>query len=83
MNGAGAVRLSGVETRYPHVSLGPIDLELEQGRIMGLIGPNGAGKSTTIRIVMGLDHQDRRTAEVHFLGGHRSFLGEGLRPDGL
>ena len=35
---------------------------------MGLIGPNGAGKSTTIRILMGLVHQD--SGEVRVLG-HR------------
>ena len=35
---------------------------------MGLIGPNGAGKSTTIRILMGLVHQDH--GEVTVLG-HR------------
>ena len=33
---------------------------------MGLIGPNGAGKSTTIRILMGLVHQD--CGEVRVLG---------------
>jgi ABC-2 type transport system ATP-binding protein len=33
---------------------------------MGFIGPNGAGKSTTIRILMGLVHQDR--GEVRLLG---------------
>lgn len=33
---------------------------------MGLIGPKGAGKSTTIRILMGLVHQDR--GEVCMLG---------------
>ena len=33
---------------------------------MGFIGPNGAGKSTTIRILMGLLHQDR--GDVHVLG---------------
>ena len=36
------------------------------GSIMGFIGPNGAGKSTTIRILMGLVHQDR--GEVTVLG---------------
>ena len=35
---------------------------------MGLIGPNGAGKSTTIRILMGLVHQDCGEARVL---GHR------------
>lgn len=33
---------------------------------MGLIGPNGAGKSTTIRILMGLIHQD--SGDVQVLG---------------
>src|SRR5580765_7304751 len=33
---------------------------------MGFIGANGAGKSTTIRILMGLVHQDQGT--VHVLG---------------
>lgn len=31
---------------------------------MGLIGPNGSGKSTSIRILMGLVHQDRGTVHV-------------------
>lgn len=31
---------------------------------MGLIGANGAGKSTTIRILMGLVHQDRGEVRV-------------------
>ena len=31
---------------------------------MGLIGPNGAGKSTTIRILMGLVHQDHGDVQV-------------------
>jgi ABC-2 type transport system ATP-binding protein len=35
---------------------------------MGLIGPNGAGKSTTIRILLGLVHQDH--GDVRVLG-HR------------
>jgi ABC-2 type transport system ATP-binding protein len=43
-------------------------LQLPKGEIMGLIGPNGAGKSTTIRIMLGLVHQDY--GEVRVLG-HR------------
>ena len=31
---------------------------------MGFIGANGAGKSTTIRILMGLVHQDRGSVTV-------------------
>ena len=51
-----------------YFSLDHINLEVPEGQIMGLIGPNGAGKSTTIRILMGLVHQD--CGEVRVLG-HR------------
>jgi ABC-2 type transport system ATP-binding protein len=63
-----AIELSGVGKKYRFFSLDNIHLKLPEGQIMGLIGPNGAGKSTTIRIVMGLVHQDE--GEVRVLG-HR------------
>ena len=63
-----AIELNGVCKSYPFFELQNIALQLQRGTIMGLIGPNGAGKSTTIRILMGLVHQDR--GEVSVLG-HR------------
>src|SRR6202042_3282741 len=61
-----AVELIGVSKKYRYFSLEDIHLELPQGQIMGLIGANGAGKSPTIRILMGLVHQD--SGEVRVLG---------------
>jgi ABC-2 type transport system ATP-binding protein len=61
-----AIEMSGVRKNYPFFSLDNIDLKVPEGQIMGLIGPNGAGKSTTIRILMGLVHQD--CGEVRVLG---------------
>src|SRR5271168_4773369 len=61
-----AVHFEGVSKKYANFTLEDIHLELERGSIMGFIGANGAGKSTTIRILMGLVHQDRGT--VHVLG---------------
>ena len=61
-----AVHLENVGKNYRFFSLHDIYLKLPRGTIMGLIGPNGAGKSTTIRILMGLVHQDR--GEVRVLG---------------
>jgi ABC-2 type transport system ATP-binding protein len=61
-----AARLSGVGKDYRYFSLDDIHLEVPEGQIVGFIGPNGAGKSTTIRILMGLVHQDR--GEVSVLG---------------
>ena len=37
-----------------HVALDTIDINVEQGRILGLIGPNGAGKSTALNAILGL-----------------------------
>lgn len=61
-----AVQLTGVGKDYRFFSLDDIRLDIPYGHIMGFIGPNGAGKSTTIRILMGLVHQDR--GEVRVLG---------------
>ena len=61
-----AIDMSGVGKTYRFFSLENIELKLPRGEIMGLIGPNGAGKSTTIRILLGLVHQDR--GDVRVLG---------------
>lgn len=64
-----ALRLAGITKRYrSNTVLGPIDLELDAGRIYGLIGENGAGKSTLIRIVMGLSKPTSGTVEL--MGEH-------------
>jgi len=59
-----AVKFAGVSKKYKHFSLQNVDLELVTGGIMGFVGANGAGKSTTIRILMGLIHQDSGSVEV-------------------
>src|SRR5215469_2919520 len=63
-----AIKLEGVTKRYRYFTLDNIDLKVPAGEIMGLIGPNGAGKSTTIRILLGLVHQDSGNVRVL---GHR------------
>ena len=61
-----AIHCEGVGKTYPHFMLNNVDLVLPQGTVMGFVGPNGAGKSTTLRIIMGLVHQD--TGRVSVLG---------------
>ena len=36
------------------IALDSVDLQVEEGRILGLIGPNGAGKSTALGAILGL-----------------------------
>ena len=44
--------------------LGPIDLEVEPGRIVAVLGPNDSGKSTLFGILMGLIHPDSGNVDL-------------------
>lgn len=59
-----AVQCKGITKQYPHFQLQNIDMEFEQGTVMGLVGPNGAGKSTILRMVMGLVRPDSGSIKV-------------------
>ena len=41
-------------SRRPGFRLGPLDLSIADGEIVGLIGANGAGKTTTLKLLLGL-----------------------------
>jgi ABC-2 type transport system ATP-binding protein len=43
---------------FPGFKLGPLNLELEPGTVLGLIGRNGAGKTTSIQCLVGLLRAD-------------------------
>lgn len=46
-------------------ALDHIDLNIDEGRIVGLIGPNGAGKTTLLKAILGLTHFE---GELNVLG---------------
>jgi ABC-2 type transport system ATP-binding protein len=52
---AAAFSARGLVKRYGSVTaLGGVDLDVEEGELVGLLGPNGAGKSTLVKIGCGL-----------------------------
>ena len=55
----------GLEKSYGKThALRGLDLEAEEGTILGLLGPNGAGKTTVVRILTTLLKPDAGRAEV-------------------
>lgn len=61
-----AISIKNVTKKYPGFTLGPVDLTLPSGCVMGLVGENGAGKSTTIRLILNAAACD--TGEISVLG---------------
>ena len=49
-----AIELRGLTKTYQSFQLGPLDLTLPMGTILGLVGENGAGKSTTLKSILDL-----------------------------
>lgn len=61
-----AIEIKGLTKQYKDFTLGPFDLTLPMGCVLGLVGENGAGKSTTIRLIM--DAVSRDGGAVSVLG---------------
>lgn len=57
--------MQGVVKRYgSQVVLDYIDIDIQQGEIIGLLGPNGAGKTTLIQTLTGITPFERGTVEI-------------------
>jgi ABC-2 type transport system ATP-binding protein len=52
---AACIEAHGLRKAYGEtIALDGVDLQVEEGRILGLIGPNGAGKTTALNAILGL-----------------------------
>lgn len=49
-----AIEIKGLEKNYSNFKLGPIDISIPSGTIVGLIGENGAGKTTLIKTMLNI-----------------------------
>lgn len=61
-----AIEIKNLVKKFDGFTLGPIDLSIPKGTIVGYIGQNGAGKSTTIKLLLGLLKID--SGEIKILG---------------
>ena len=59
-----AAALHGVAKHYPDFTLGPFDLEIPAGSIVGLVGENGAGKTTLLKLLTGVNPPDAGTIQL-------------------
>lgn len=59
------IEVRGLHKRYGDVvAVDGLDLDVEQGEILGILGPNGSGKTTTVECIAGLRTPDSGTVRV-------------------
>ena len=56
-----AIEGRGVVRDRGRFRLGPVDILLPRGQVMGLVGPNGSGKTTLIKAILGMTSIDAGT----------------------
>lgn len=68
-----AIDLNAVTKSFPAFELGPIDLGIRKGELLGIFGPPSSGKTSVLKIILGLLQQDG--GEVALAGVSGSELG--------
>jgi len=67
-NSSAVIELSGAIKDYgSNKKIGPADLTINKGEIVGFLGPNGSGKTTCIRLVLGLIKTSSGSVKVNGL----------------
>ncbi len=68
-----ALELKEIQKSYGGFTLGPLDLTLPAGAILGLIGENGAGKTTTIKLILDMIARDGGTVTLYGADARESY----------
>ncbi len=65
------IRTEGLVKIYGgRFTLGPIDLRVDAGDVLGIMGPNGAGKTTLLKLVWGFLRPDQGSISLFHLQPH-------------
>lgn len=59
-----AFQYINVVKTFPEFKLGPLNLDLDPGTVIGFVGPNGSGKTTTIHCLTGIYKADSGHMEI-------------------
>lgn len=59
-----AIETDDLVKEFDGFKLGPIDISIPKGTIVGYIGQNGSGKSTTIKLLLGLLNKDAGSIKI-------------------
>jgi len=73
------IKIEGVQKFLGSFHLGPIDLRVEPGAIVGVIGDKEAGKTTLLRLLWGFSRPDKGLVEVFGMKPHLAQMDIRLR----
>lgn len=69
------IKASDICKSYPDFELSDVNLQVEEGEIVGVLGPNGAGKSTLMQVLTGQEERDSGDLEVMGVDPEKDPLG--------
>ncbi len=68
-----ALELKEIQKSYGDFTLGPLDLTIPSGAILGLVGENGAGKTTTVKLILDMASRDGGTVTLYGRDNREAF----------